>query len=84
MTKDALAGRRIGFIGAGNMAGALISGLIADGASPQTITAADPSAVPSTRADAYYNLGIAQARVESMSGLTRSKWSPSSNEDSIR
>lgn len=32
----------IAFIGAGNMAAALIGGLIADGSDPQTITASDP------------------------------------------
>ncbi len=36
--------KRITFIGAGNMAGALIGGLIADGVPPQDITATDPSA----------------------------------------
>lgn len=36
--------KRIAFIGAGNMAGALIGGLIADGVAPQDITATDPSA----------------------------------------
>jgi pyrroline-5-carboxylate reductase len=35
---------RIAFIGAGNMAAALISGLIADGAEPQQILATDPDA----------------------------------------
>ncbi|QKT04240.1 pyrroline-5-carboxylate reductase [Ectothiorhodospiraceae bacterium 2226] len=34
----------IGFIGAGNMAGSLIGGLIADGVAPQTLWAADPNA----------------------------------------
>ncbi|WP_078121166.1 pyrroline-5-carboxylate reductase [Thiosocius teredinicola] len=36
--------KRITFIGAGNMAGALIGGLIADGVPPHDITATDPSA----------------------------------------
>lgn len=35
---------KVAFIGAGNMAGALIGGLIADGVSPETLIAADPSA----------------------------------------
>lgn len=35
--------KRIAFIGAGNMAGALIGGLIADGLSPDDIIATDPS-----------------------------------------
>lgn len=35
--------KQIAFIGAGNMAGALISGLIADGVPARNITAADPS-----------------------------------------
>jgi pyrroline-5-carboxylate reductase len=36
-------GKRIAFIGAGNMAGALIGGLLADGVSAGLISAADPS-----------------------------------------
>lgn len=35
---------KIAFIGAGNMAGALISGLLADGVPPDTLSATDPSA----------------------------------------
>ena len=35
--------QKIAFIGAGNMAGALIGGLIADGVSPGSLLAADPS-----------------------------------------
>jgi pyrroline-5-carboxylate reductase len=38
-----LSDNQIAFIGAGNMAGALIRGLIADGVSPSRLTAADPS-----------------------------------------
>lgn len=34
---------RIAFIGAGNMAAALISGLVADGTDPQTLIASDPA-----------------------------------------
>ena len=42
MTQDALAGRRIGFIGAGNMAEAIIQGLLASRtAAPENITASD-------------------------------------------
>jgi len=36
--------RRITFVGAGNMASAIIGGLINDGVNPSSITAADPSA----------------------------------------
>ena len=38
-----LQGRKIGFIGGGNMAEALIRGLLATGMSPELITVADPS-----------------------------------------
>ena len=42
MTKDALAGRRIGFIGAGNMAEAIIRGLLeSEAVKPDHITASD-------------------------------------------
>ena len=57
MTKDTLAGRRIGFIGAGNMAEAIIRGLLESGAvKPGHITASD--VVPERLHDMQTTYGI--------------------------
>ncbi len=46
----------IAFIGAGNMAGALIAGLIADGTDPATLLASDPDAGRRERLSANYGI----------------------------